>query len=203
MAYKSYSERQKEEKRSKLKKSIFKFGFKMVFYIGLFTATVIYADNIKHKTTNIYQDNLGVHIDRFFSETSEIDSTKYLFKSDTTDVRKAISNAMKYLGTPYLMGGKDSNAIDCSGLVWKAYGPVFGVGLEHAQGYERLTRRVDDNDIKPGDLMFLDKDGNRAVDHVVIYLGNNIIIHSRGSKGVVIEEIPKEYINAITSVGRF
>lgn len=82
--------------------------------------------------------------------------------------------AMKYLGVPYVFGGEDASGMDCSGLVQRVYADLgievprlvsgqMGVGTEVPSLAEA----------QPGDLIVTDN-----ADHIVIYAGDNKVIHA-------------------------
>jgi len=88
-----------------------------------------------------------------------------------TDVSAA---AQKYLGVPYVFGGEDSSGMDCSGLVHKAYADV-GIEVPRlVSGQMKLGTEVGSlAEAQPGDLIVT---GGGA--HILIYAGNNKVIHA-------------------------
>ncbi len=93
--------------------------------------------------------------------------------SDVTG-QDVVNDALKYVGTPYVLGGESTSGMDCSGLVQKTFSDL-GISvprLVHEQA--TVGTKVDSlKDAKPGDIITLN--GN---DHVVIYMGNNTVIHA-------------------------
>lgn len=86
----------------------------------------------------------------------------------------------KFLGSPYLWGGKSVFGIDCSGFVQQVF-KMFGVKLlrdaflQEKQG--SLVETI--NQTKLGDLAFFQNEKGRVI-HVGIILENNRIIHASG-----------------------
>lgn len=49
------------------------------------------------------------------------------------------------------------------------------------------------NELRPGDLVFFGPLGQRAIDHVGIYVGETQFVHASVSKGVVLSSLRQEY----------
>jgi Cell wall-associated hydrolases (invasion-associated proteins) len=91
-----------------------------------------------------------------------------------------LSTARSLVGTPYVWGGESpqEGGFDCSGLTQYSFAQagysLNRVSREQAQQGAVVSRA----DIQPGDLIFYSFAGNGVIDHVGIYAGNNIMIHS-------------------------
>jgi hypothetical protein len=115
---------------------------------------------------------------------------------------------------------------DCSGFVWwcirhmdinierttaekyyLVYAKNYGQMICDSNTNKKCTKTIIENEAKNGDILFIDPCTSRAVCHIGIYKENNQIIHSRGSKGLVIEQMPDNYWpgkkNEIVAVYRF
>ena len=106
----------------------------------------------------------------------------------------AVAVAKQYIGTPYVWGGAAPGGFDCSGLVYYAYkqaGYTGWTGRETTYTLLEKGRRVASaNDLKPGDLLFPHSG------HVVMYIGNNQIIHAPQTGDVVkIETMQPRHYN--------
>ena len=89
--------------------------------------------------------------------------------------------AMRFLGVPYMWGGKTPKGFDCSGFVQTCFKAV-GVPLPrdaHPQSEFGDLPTVTIDDARPGDLLFFSDQGPR-VTHVAIALGDGGIIHAAG-----------------------
>ena len=102
-----------------------------------------------------------------------------------------IASAEKYLGLPYVWGGRSSEGVDCSGFVMQSFAlnniylprdsdEIANVG--RIIGYPEWMDAM-----LPGDLLFF-AGSRRMVTHTAIYLGAGKVIHSLGS-GVQIQSL--------------
>lgn len=102
-------------------------------------------------------------------------------------VASTLDTADDYVGVPYQWGGDTpSEGFDCSGYVQYVYA-LNGVRLprvsrDQARFGSPLPPRV--SAVLPGDLLFF-AGANGVVSHVAIYVGDNTILHSSGSRGAV------------------
>jgi gamma-D-glutamyl-L-lysine dipeptidyl-peptidase len=105
-----------------------------------------------------------------------------------------IHRAKKFIGVPYLWGGKSPFGIDCSGFVQLVH-ESCGINLprnSYIQAESALTVPVEKDKIKIGDLIFFSKNGNK-VTHVAIAIDADEFIHSCGSHGVTITKFEEPY----------
>ena len=91
--------------------------------------------------------------------------------------------SQKFIGSPYLWGGKSYKGIDCSALVQLS---LLGCGIKIPrnsinQMKEKNFNLVDISDYEPGCLIFWKG-------HVAIYISKNKIIHSNAYHMCVVEE---------------
>lgn len=119
-------------------------------------------------------------------------------KSNGGKVASILSDAEKYLGTPYRLGGMTSSGFDCSGFVNKVFD----------ENDIKLTRRsadqakegvgIDVTEVRKGDLLFFATAGGKRVSHVGIVhtIGNDgeiKFIHASTTKGVIISSLDETY----------
>lgn len=111
---------------------------------------------------------------------------------DTAKVEIAIAFAKKQLGDDYVLGGMGPNVWDCSGITKGAYAAAgIYIGTHSATNQFREMARqqklIPLRDIQRGDLMWYSSDsafdGDKA--HVVIYLGNDLMLEAPHPGSVV------------------
>jgi cell wall-associated NlpC family hydrolase len=85
-----------------------------------------------------------------------------------------VAAAEKYLGVPYVFGGEDGSGMDCSGLVQRVYADL-GIDVPRlVSGQMTIGTEVASlAEAKPGDLVV-----TGGGDHILIYAGNNQVIHA-------------------------
>ena len=103
--------------------------------------------------------------------------------SDQKQLTKSIDlteSALKFLGAPYLWGGKSIWGMDCSGFVQVVF-QIHGIDLSRdAYQQAELGETIEFNDmIQAGDLAFFSKEDER-ISHVGICLNKEQIIHASG-----------------------
>lgn len=100
----------------------------------------------------------------------------------------------RWYGTRYRMGGSDSTGIDCSGFVQQYMSYMYRLNLPRTsvEQYENC-RRVPQEELREGDLVFFHIQRRKPVSHVGVYLGNNKFIHASTRYGVVISDLNEPY----------
>ena len=94
-----------------------------------------------------------------------------------------VREAAKYLGIPYVWGGSSPLGFDCSGLVQYVMNSL-GISVNRV-AEDQFTDGVSVNrdELKPGDLVFFERNG--YIHHVGIYAGNGMMIHAPQTGDVV------------------
>jgi hypothetical protein len=95
---------------------------------------------------------------------------------------QAVALAERWLGIPYLWGGKSGWGLDCSGLTQLAY-ELLGIRLprdadQQAKALPPVSRW---QDLAPGDLLFYPG-------HVAMWAGAGAVIHASSPQGGVVRE---------------
>tara|TARA_B100000767_G_C19743043_1_gene527117 strand:- start:108 stop:722 length:615 start_codon:yes stop_codon:yes gene_type:complete len=157
------------------------------------------------------QDSIFKNIDRSFEESIERQDKMFNFYTDDflvwknkVDLKKIIlipekavvnqykevisnrkkitSEINKYLGVPYLWGGDNPNAFDCSGLVYWTLKKSLDLSIPRTtnQQYNYWKKLISNQfqNLKEGDLVYFKTFGSNPVSHVGIFIGNNTFVHS-------------------------
>lgn len=106
-----------------------------------------------------------------------------------------VSEAEGWLGVPYLWGGNTTSGVDCSGFLTAVYRDAVGIKLPRTTKLQKEYCLAVDNDRRAvGDILFFSSKKSRGkVAHVGMYIGNNKMIHSSSSRGVVIDDLSMRY----------
>ena len=109
--------------------------------------------------------------------------------------KSLIAEADSWIGTPYKYGGNDRGGVDCSGFVTQVYLKALGIKLPRtSREQSEFCQRVDRSRLTPGDLIFFrTTKGSNRVSHVGIFVGENQMIHSSTSKGVIYTDLDSDY----------
>lgn len=108
--------------------------------------------------------------------------------------------AERWLGVPYLWGGKSAMGVDCSGLsqlFWESHGLMLPRDAAQQAEVGELVSWLFES--KPGDLVFFDNQEGRIV-HVGILLSTDRVLHAAGM--VRIDKIDQQGIFR-TDEGRY
>lgn len=99
-----------------------------------------------------------------------------------------------WYGTPYRMGGKNKDGIDCSGFVNTLLYNVFQQDFSgtSAQMYDHVKKLRSRSDLREGDLVFF-RISKKRISHVGIYLDNDRFVHASTSSGVMISDLNEAY----------
>lgn len=120
-----------------------------------------------------------------------LDEAIYFSLDGVSETRQdLIRKAFEYYGGTYVWGGKQLTAeggVDCSGYTMCLY-KRFGVQLPEFSGAQaEVGMTVDEDTIRPGDLIFYVGRYPGVIGHVAIYIGNGKIIHAASeSKGICV-----------------
>jgi len=120
-------------------------------------------------------------------------------KGHATTGDAIVREAMQYVGTRYLWGGRSSGGLDCSGLVYVVFASFApDLGRLSSYDYFRMGVPVDQTNLRPGDLVFFTTYAPGA-SHVGIYVGERKFIHAASS----IQQVTISTLSELYSVTRY
>ncbi len=107
---------------------------------------------------------------------------------------QAAQTVQKYIGHSYSYGASGPNSFDCSGLTSYVY-RQHGVSLPRSSGSQGSSGvYVAKTNLAAGDLVFFSNRGDRKINHVGIYVGDNKFVHAATSRrGVVMDNLTSSY----------
>lgn len=98
---------------------------------------------------------------------------------------QAVALAKQQLGKPYVYGAAGPNGFDCSGLFYYIFNQL-GVSIDRGSSsqYYNSGRFVSVDEMQPGDLVYIfdprfdSSGGTLPTTHVMMYVGNNTVLHA-------------------------
>lgn len=114
------------------------------------------------------------------ARNSIVDFKKFVSeRANNINPETVIQNAFDVLGRIYLWGGTSFKMMDCSGLIRICF-LMNGILLPRdTSSLIQIGKKIEFINCQPGDLLFYGNETGK-VNHVAIYIGNNMIIHSSG-----------------------
>ena len=190
-----------------------------LIYKGLFFLSVLFLSSTSLFSQEDFLKKLDKEFDEFVNEQDSlfnIYSTDFLQWKDFVDLKKirlepekAVVNeykevvnyrdkvtneVIKYIGVPYLWGGDNPSAFDCSGLVQWTIKKTHNILIPRTTKlqYNKWSTFFiyDLFKIKPGDIVYFKTYSSNPVSHVGIYVGDNSFIHAPNqNENVMISKI--------------
>ncbi|HET8736767.1 MAG TPA: C40 family peptidase [Pricia sp.] len=174
-----------------------------ILYISLVFLSVFLFTNCGSKKKTTYGETRKVSVSarkeplpRNEPKTAERHISKRRTKAD--DI---IDTALQFSGVRYKYGGTTKKGMDCSGLLYVAFGEN-GVKLPRVSYHmAEEGKRIRLQEVAKGDLLFFrTSKGAKRINHVgmVVAVENNEIkfIHASSSRGVIVSSLREGYWNS-------
>lgn len=131
---------------------------------------------------------------RVATPAKKIERISHAVPVSSDQTRRLISEARRWIGTPYRYGGQTLAGTDCSGFVMQVYESVYGLKLPRNSAQQReYSMPIAERELAPGDLVFFCTSGGSTVNHVGLYIGSGKMIHASLSKGVTESALDEKY----------
>ena len=133
---------------------------------------------------------------------SSCSSTKTVVKKTPKPITKAdkiVANALEYKGVRYKFGGTTNRGMDCSGVVYVAFGNENVQLPRISRDMAKRGDKIALSKVKKGDLLFFKTSKNRRgnINHVglvVSHLKGQIkFLHATTSRGVIVSALSEKY----------
>ncbi len=113
--------------------------------------------------------------------------------SGSFEQQKMMDAILKWLGTPYELGGETKDGIDCSAFSREIFKTSAGMQLPRTtEAQVKLGSSVSQDNLKFGDLIFFNTTGQNP-SHVGIYIGDDMFAHASVSFGVTLSSLYSSY----------
>lgn len=119
-------------------------------------------------------------------------------KRKRKDINRVITEARKYMGTPYRYGGMSKSGIDCSGLIYHCYKSINVTLPRTAKAQSKIGNSKSWGSVRPGDIVYFKfKQKGEKWFHagLITYAEKDDIrfIHASTSRGVVESNLMDDY----------
>jgi cell wall-associated NlpC family hydrolase len=127
------------------------------------------------------------------SKTVVRNSNKTTSKAD-----KIVVNALKYKGVKYKFGGTTKRGMDCSGVIYVAFGEENFQLPRVSRDMAKRGTKVSLSRARKGDLLFFKTvKSKRNINHVGLIVSNEKgqirFLHSTSSRGVIVSSLNEKY----------
>lgn len=167
----------------------------------LFVFLVASCGISKKKTTHNKTRKVSVSAKKTDTPKKEIASVKKVRASKRTKADDIISSALQFSGVRYKFGGTTKKGMDCSGLLYVAFGENNVKLPRTSYHMAEEGKRVRIGNVAKGDLLFFKTSRrNKRINHVgmVVAVENDEIkfVHASTSRGVIVSSLREGYWNS-------
>ena len=119
-------------------------------------------------------------------------------KKPISKVDRIVANALEYKGVRYRFGGTTKNGIDCSGIVFVAFGDENIHLPRVSRDMAKKGRKIAVSKVEKGDLLFFrTSNRRRSINHVGLVVshkkGQIRFVHATTSRGVIVSNLSEKY----------
>ena len=141
---------------------------------------------------------IGVFFSLILSSCSSSRAVANSTKKTTSKADKVVRNALKYKGVKYKFGGTTRRGMDCSGVVYVAFGEESFKLPRVSRDMAKRGKTISLNKAQKGDLLFFQTNkSRRRINHVGLVVSNIKgqirFIHATTSKGVIVSNLSQKY----------
>ena len=116
-------------------------------------------------------------------------------KTALTAGESIVAYALQFVGNPYVWGGTSlTNGADCSGFCQSVF-KHFKITIPRVADDQMRSssgKTIKEKDMLPGDLLFFGSGSTAS--HVVMYCGNDTIVHAKGKDYGIVKESLSGYM---------
>lgn len=155
----------------------------------------------KKKTTYSKTRKVSVAAKKENSPRHDSQTVKDVYATEHTKADNIIDTALEFSGVRYKYGGTTKKGMDCSGLLYVAFGEN-NIKLPRVSYHmAEEGRRIRLSDVTKGDLLFFrTSKGAKRINHVgmvvTVEKGEIKFIHSSSSRGVIVSSLREGYWNS-------
>jgi cell wall-associated NlpC family hydrolase len=154
--------------------------------------------SIKSKASGPYSQGSLVAVEAVEGKLARIWGAGWITAEHLTPIgvveSDAAAVAQRYVGAPYLWGGRESLGLDCSGLVLQALSACGMACPRDADQQEAMGRQIDKAEFGRNDLVFWKG-------HVAMGIGEGRIVHANGHHMATVVEPLETAIERIGAAG--
>ncbi|MDD7913517.1 C40 family peptidase [Polaribacter ponticola] len=141
---------------------------------------------------------IGVFFSLILSSCSSSRAVANSTKKTTSKADKVVRNALKYKGVKYKFDGTTRRGMDCSGVVYVAFGEESFKLPRVSRDMAKRGKKISLSKAQKGDLLFFQTNkSRRRINHVGLVVskikGQIRFIHATTSKGVIVSNLSQKY----------
>jgi cell wall-associated NlpC family hydrolase len=156
----------------------------------------------KQKEEIELEEKKEIEATRFKQPESVLSAMSLHQQEKSLKIQAILEKAQTLVGTPYLFGGDTPSGMDCSGFTTETF-KAAAIELPRISTEQSLIgEKVEQQQLKPGDLVFFGTGVPNRVNHVGIVanaesIDNIKFVHASTSKGVTMSSLSNSYWSGV------